>query len=87
VTTRTRLTPAQRSTRARAAAHARWAQTADRQAATEPARKSFMARWDKQVDPDGLLAPDVRARLADSAKKAHMSSLALKSSKARAKPA
>ena len=84
------LTAVQRSTRARAAAHTRWAQEPDRKAATKPARKGFMARWENQVDPERKLAADIRAKLADSAMRSYMSSLALRSSKAakaRAKPA
>lgn len=74
------LTPAQRSTRARLAAHTRWAKTDDRQAAVKAARKGFMARFENEVDPDGVLSPAELARRADSALRAHMSRLALKKS-------
>lgn len=74
------LTPAQRSTRARLAAHTRWAKTDDRKAAVRAARKGFMARFENEVDPDGVLPPAELARRADSALRAHMSRLALKKS-------
>jgi hypothetical protein len=42
-----------------------------------------MARFEKQVDPDGTLDPVERARRADQAMRAHMARLALKSAQAR----
>jgi hypothetical protein len=79
------LTPEQRSMRARIAAHERWANTPDRTAATSPARAAAASRWEQQVDPEQALAPEVRAKLADSAKRAHFSRMALASSRARAR--
>lgn len=70
---------------AQLAAHTRWSQTDDRRAATEPARRAFDDRFMRQVDPDGVLPPDERARRADSAKKAYFQRLALKSAQARRK--
>lgn len=75
--------PSQRALRARVAAHTRWSQTPDRAAATAPARQAQLDRFDKQVDPDGTLPPKVRAVLAESAKKAFYTALALKSAQAR----
>jgi hypothetical protein len=77
------LTPSQRVLRARIAANARWSRTPDRLAATEPGRTGFLARFEREVDPDGSLDASTRARLAENARKAHMSRLALASSKAR----
>lgn len=77
------LTPSERALHARALAHERWAQVDDRKAATAPARKAFLDRFERQVDPDGTLDPAERARRADSARKAHMTRLALRSAKAR----
>jgi hypothetical protein len=77
------LTPAQRVLRARVAAHTSWAKTADRSARTAAARKALLDRFDRQVDPDGTLAPAERARRAEAAKSAYYSALALKSSQAR----
>lgn len=56
-----KLTAQQRRLRARAAAHASWAKTKDRCARTEPARKAALARFEKQVDPDGVLTEQERA--------------------------
>jgi hypothetical protein len=41
--------------------------------------------WDRQVDPDGVLDPQERARRAGHAKKAYFARLALKSAMARRK--
>lgn len=38
---------------------------------TGPARKAFLARFEREVDPDGVLDPDERARRAEYAKKAY----------------
>ncbi len=79
------LTPSERSTRARIAVYERWARTtaADRIAATAPARQGLLDRFERLVDPDGLLDPAERARRADAARKAHYLRMALKSAKAR----
>ena len=74
---------ADRSLRARIAAHSKWSQVADRAAATLPARTAFLDRFEREVDPEGKLAPDVRARLAASAKSAHFSRMALRSVQSR----
>jgi hypothetical protein len=68
---------------ARHAAHSRWAQTDDRTAATAPARRAAQERFEKQVDPDGTMPPDVRAKLAENARKAYFLALARKSAAAR----
>lgn len=61
-----------------------WAKTDDRAARTAPARAAALARFEREVDPDGLLAPEERAKRADFARRAYFKRLALKSSKARA---
>lgn len=68
---------------AQVAAHTRWAHTADRQAATAPARAGFDARFEREVDPKGELSPAERARRAESAKKAYFLRLAAKSAETR----
>ncbi|GAA0720282.1 hypothetical protein Drose_06575 [Dactylosporangium roseum] len=78
------LTPAQRSMRASIAAHSRWAREPDRKEAMRPALDGMLARFEKQVDPDGVLEPHIRAERAESAKKAYYKALQLKSSRARA---
>ncbi len=47
------------------------------------ARTAFLARFEREVDPDGLLPPAARARRADSTRKAYFARLALKSAEAR----
>ncbi|MBX7431119.1 hypothetical protein JDV09_03190 [Mycobacterium sp. Y57] len=72
-----------RSQIAQIAAHTKWAQTQDRTAATAPARKAMLDKFEKQVDPDGVLTPAERAKRAANARKAHFQRLALKSAQAR----
>jgi hypothetical protein len=78
------LTPEQRTLRARLAAHRSWARTPNRRARTEAASKAFLARFEQEVDPEGVLPDDVRAQMAESASKAYYTDLALKSARARA---
>jgi hypothetical protein len=81
---RSELTPAQRSLQARIAAY-RLHATHDPRETTKPARDAFMARFEREVDPDGRLPEAERRRRAEAAKKAYFSGLALKSSMARAR--
>ncbi|MFC5120215.1 hypothetical protein ACFPN7_40305 [Amycolatopsis halotolerans] len=80
------MTPAQRTTRAKIAAHTSWANTSDRSARTAPARRAARDRFEKQVDPEGVLPPRERALRAESARRAYFSALALRSARARRKP-
>ena len=73
------------SAHASVAANTRWAHEPDRTAATAPARDALEARFERQVDPDGILSPDERAKRARNAKRAFYQSLAIKSAKARAR--
>lgn len=75
--------PKERSQLARAAVHTRWSKTDDRTAATGPARRGMDARFEREVDPDGLLDPAERARRVTSARKAYFINLALKSARVR----
>lgn len=79
---RMELTPEQRSLRARIAAYALHA-SHDPRETTKPARDAFMARFERQVDPEGKLPEAERRRRADAAKKAYFNGLALKSARAR----
>jgi hypothetical protein len=72
-----------RTLAARVAAHSRWASTDDRTAATAPARKAALDRFEREVDPDGTLPPTERAVRAEHARKAYFYRLALASAKAR----
>lgn len=47
------------------------------------ARAGFMARFEREVDPDGVLDPAERTDRAEHAKKAYFTRLALKSARAR----
>lgn len=69
--------------RARIGGNARWAHEPDRAAATAAARKAFNDRFEREVDPDGVLPPAERARRAANARKAHFSRLALASVRSR----
>ena len=76
------LSPEQRSSRARMggyAVHARY----DSRKLTKPARAAALARFERQVDPDGSLPPEELLRRAEAAKKAYFTGLGLKSGKAR----
>lgn len=57
--------------------------THDSREITAPARRAFLDKFEKQVDPDGVLDPQERAKRAHHAMKAHMSQLALRSAAAR----
>jgi hypothetical protein len=76
-------TPEQRSLAGRIGAHSSWAKTADRAARTEPARRASLARFEQQVDPDGVMTPEQRTAAADSARRAYMSRLSLLAAQAR----
>jgi hypothetical protein len=77
------LSPQVRSLYARAAAHASWAKTEDRSQRTAKARDSFMARFERQVDPDGTLPPAERAQRAEAARQAYFLTLSAKAAAAR----
>ena len=76
------MTPEQRTLRARLAAHARRSKEDPTTNATR-GQAGLLARFEREVDPDGVLPPAERARRAESARKAHMTRLSLASSKAR----
>jgi hypothetical protein len=52
---------------------------------TTAARKAFLDRFEKEVDPFGQLDPEERARRATHAKRRYFLQLALRSAKARRK--
>jgi hypothetical protein len=79
--------PVARRLTAQIGAHASWAATEDRTARTANARAAFAARFEREVDPDGRLAPEERARRAEHARLAFMASIRLKGHKARRKAA
>ena len=77
------MTPQQRSRRARIAAHVSWAATADRVARTSAGTAAFCARFERQVDPDGVLPVEERVERARHARTAYMLQLAERSAQAR----
>lgn len=77
-----RLSSAERTLRARLAAHSKWA-TQDPVEGTAKARAAFLDRFEREVDPDGVLDPAERSRRAAHARKAYFARLALKSAAAR----
>src|SRR5581483_10615550 len=82
---RGRMTSKEASMRGRIGAHASWANTADRAARTQPARDAFHLRFEREVDPDGVLDPAERARRAEHAEKAYMARMSLKAAQAKAR--
>jgi hypothetical protein len=76
------LSPAERSLRARLAAHAMHGQH-DARATTANARAAFLTRFERQADPEGLLPPAERQRRAQQLRSAYFARLALASAKAR----
>ena len=51
---------------------------------TEPARAAFLSRFERQVDPEGVLPPEERARRASLARRAYFLELAERSARKRA---
>ena len=51
---------------------------------TEPARAAFLSRFEREVDPGGILPSEERARRAQLARRAYFIELAEKSAKKRA---
>lgn len=81
------LSPAERRLQARLAAHESWARTSDPTSRTAPARQAFLARFEAEVDPDGVLPVEERRRRAEHARRAYYTRLALASVRARRKGA
>lgn len=77
------LSPAERKLRAELAAHTSWAHTPDRAARTANARRAALDRFEREVDPEGVLLPAERAKMAESARRAYFKRLAFKSAAAR----
>ena len=77
-----KLTPTQRTMRARIAANTRWSQESPTATAAR-GQAGLMAKFVDQVDPDRVLPEAERNRRAEAARRAHMQKLAFASSKAR----
>lgn len=77
---------ASRRLAARIGAHARWARTLDRTAATAPARAALEAKWERmarEMHPDAT--EDEIKRAAESLRHAHLVRMALRSAEIRRK--
>lgn len=77
------MTPEEHSSNARLGAYVSWANTEDRTARTRKARTAFEARFEREVDPDGVMSPADRAKAADAARRAYFARLSRKGAKAR----
>jgi hypothetical protein len=55
----------------------------DSRATTENARNAFLARFEAEVDPEGVLDSDERRRRAEHARSAYFTRLSLAASRAR----
>jgi hypothetical protein len=76
------LTPGERGLRARIGAYAMHGRY-DARDTTADARRAFLAKFERQADPDGVLPPAERQRRAEQLRSAHFARLALASAKAR----
>ncbi len=76
------LSSSERSLRSRLGALALHARH-DSRKTTAKARAVFLSRFEREVDPEGVLPPEERARRAEYAKRAYFSKLALKSAQSR----
>lgn len=81
-----RLTPEQRSLRARIAAHTMHGKNDSRQTSAA-GRQAFLDRFEREADPEGTLPPEERGRRAEQLRKAYFTQLAYKSAQARRKAA
>jgi len=79
-----RSTPSERALRGRIGAHLLHA-THDSRRLTARARAAFLAGFERQVDPDGILPADERRRRAAHARAAYFARLARTSAIVRAK--
>jgi hypothetical protein len=53
-----------------------WSRTYDPSARTRPVRQEFLQRFEREIDPDGVLPPDERRRRAEHTKHAFVLRLA-----------
>lgn len=79
------LTPEERALRARIAAYDSWAHTENRAGRTAKGLEAFLARFEREVDPERRLPPAERAKRAEAARRAYMSRLALSAARSRRK--
>lgn len=73
------------STRHQIAALESWAQTTDRTARTAPAREGLQAKFEREVDPDGVMDPVTKAKAVEAHRRAYYLRLAQASAASRRK--
>ena len=78
------MTPNERTLRGRVDAYALHAQR-DARETTAKARATFLQRFEVEVDPEGVLAPDERHRRAQAARKCYFAKLGLLAAKKKRK--
>ena len=76
------VSPGEQSLRGRLAAHVLHARRDSRET-TAKARAAFLARFEREVDPDGVLDPNERRRRAEQARRAYFARLSLAALEAR----
>ncbi len=69
--------PTVRAVAARVAALTRWSKVDNPSAATAPARRGLIAKFEREVDPDGELNPAERSKRVERAQLAHMNRMSL----------
>jgi hypothetical protein len=77
------VTPHERRLRGELGAHAKWGRERNRSAATAKARAAFIAKLEAEVDPEGVLPPELRASMVEHRRQEHMKRMALAASRAR----
>ena len=77
------MNPSEKSLHGRMAANTRWAKATDRTTTAKSGMAGLMARFEREVDPEGVLAPELRRERAVQLRRAHMQKLALRSAIAR----
>ena len=75
--------PTRRSQIASLAAHTSWARTPHRAERMAPANRAREARWEREVDPDGVMDPPDRAKAAEAARAAYYRRLSMAGVEAR----
>lgn len=73
----------ERRLHAQAAALTGWAKEPNRTARTQTWRDGFLAKLEREVDPDGSMEPQERATRAEGLRRAHLANAARLSAKAR----
>lgn len=70
--------PQRRRRAASLAANISWARTDSRAERTAAARRALQAKWETEVDPEGVMAPADRTKAAQAARRAYYQRLSRK---------